>query len=129
METAEECVDQTRKKQPDWFHDFVDILMPLVTAKRKALYRFLQNGTTVHKKKFRRHQKFLKKAVDEAKEARISRVVREAECAGRNGKQRWTSYQEVTEGPCRKESCVINSAVQKGLRNDEWARGSEGDVA
>ena len=38
-------------------------------------------------------------------------------------------HQEVTEGPCKKETCVINSAVQEGWRNDEWARGSKDDVA
>ena len=60
METAEECVGRARKKQPDWFSDAFDMLMPLVTAKRRALCRFLQSGTTAHKKEFRRHQRIVK---------------------------------------------------------------------
>ena len=91
MKTAEECVGRARKKQPDWFSDAFDTLMPLV----RALCRFLQSGTTAHKKEFRRHQRVVKKAVDEAKEMWISRVVREAERAGRDGKQRWTSIRKL----------------------------------
>lgn len=37
-------------------------------------------------------------------------------------------HQEVTDGSCRKEASVTNPVVQEGWRNDEWARGCEGDV-
>jgi len=37
----------------------------------------------------------LKKAVDEAKEEWIGRVMREAECARRDGKQRWASIRKL----------------------------------
>ena len=95
METAEECVGRARKKQPDWFQDAVDTLMPLVAAKRRAHNRFLQTPTTAAKKEFRRRQGALKKAVDEAKEEWISRVMREAECARRDGKRRWASIRKL----------------------------------
>ena len=57
--------------------DAIDSLMPLVTAKRRAYCRFLHAHTTSSKKEFRQHQRIVKKAVDEAKEAWISRVIRE----------------------------------------------------
>ena len=78
VEAAEECLGRARKKQPDWFLDAVETLMPLVDAKRSAHCRFLREHTTSSKKEFRRHQRIVKKAVDEAKEAWISRVTREA---------------------------------------------------
>ena len=57
METAEESVGQVRKKQPDWFSDATDTLMPLVTAKQRAHCRFLQLQTTAAKREFRKQQK------------------------------------------------------------------------
>ena len=69
--------------------------MPLVTAKRNAHCRFLKTLTTAAKKEFRRHQRLVKKAVDEAKEEWIRRVIREAECARRDGKQRWMSIRKL----------------------------------
>ena len=65
--------------------------MPLVAAKRRARCRFLHDHNTSSKKEFRQHQRTVKKAVDEAKEAWISRVTREAELAKKNGKPRWKS--------------------------------------
>ena len=69
--------------------------MPLVTAKRRAHCRFLQVHTVASKREFRRHQRIVKKAVDEAKEVWISRVIREVECARKDGKQRWTSIRKL----------------------------------
>ena len=91
MEAAEESVGRGRKRQPDSFSDANDTLMPLVTAKRRAYHRFLQTHATSDKREFRRTQRVVKKAVDEAKEAWIGRVVKEAECVRRDGKQRWKS--------------------------------------
>ena len=67
MESAEECIGRAKRKQSDWFLDSFVTLMPLVTAKKKAHTRFLQNPTTAAKKEFRKHQRAVKKAVDEAK--------------------------------------------------------------
>jgi len=36
VEAAEECVGRAGKKQPDWFLDAVDALMPLVAAKQST---------------------------------------------------------------------------------------------
>ena len=67
VETAEDCLGRARKRQPDWFLDATDTLMPLVAAKRRAYCRFLHNHDTSCKKEFRRHQRIVKKAVDEVK--------------------------------------------------------------
>ena len=69
VEAAEDCLGQARKRQPDWFLDVTDTLMPLVAAKRRAYCRFQHDHNTSSKKEFRRHQRIVKKAVDEAKEA------------------------------------------------------------
>ena len=95
VESAEECLGRARKRQPDWFLDAIDTLMPLVTVKRRAYCRFLHAHTTSSKKKFRQHQRVVKKAVDEAKEAWITRVVREVECVRKDGKQRWMSIRKL----------------------------------
>ena len=74
VEAAEECLGRARKRQPDWFLYATDTLMLLVAAKRRAHCRFLHDHNTSSKKEFRQHQRTVKKAVDEAKEAWISRV-------------------------------------------------------
>jgi len=74
----------------EWL-DAVDTLMPLVKAKTEAYCSFLHDHTTSSKKEFRQHQRTLKKAVDEAKVAQIGKVITEAECAMKDGKQRWMS--------------------------------------
>ena len=94
METAEESVGWVRKKQPDWLSDANDTLMPLVTAKRRAHCRFLQLQTTAPKRELK-HQRTMKKAVDEAKEAWISGVIKDTEHARKDGKQRWTSIKKL----------------------------------
>ena len=95
METAGESVGRARMKQLDWFSDTTDTLMPLVTAKRRAHCRFLQLQTTAAKRKFRKHQRIVKKAVDEAKEAWISGVIKEAVRARKDGKQRWNNIKKL----------------------------------
>ena len=95
VETDEDCLGWARKRQPDWFLDVIDTLKPLVAANRRAQCKFLHDHTNSSKKEFRQHQRIVKKAVDEAKEAWISRVTREAETARKNGKQRWTSIRKL----------------------------------
>ena len=80
VEAAEDYLGRAGKRQPDWFLDFTDTLMPLVATKRRAHCRFLRNHNT---------------SVDEAKEAWVSRVTREAELERKNGKQRWTSIRKL----------------------------------
>ena len=50
MESAEECIGHKKKKQPDWFLDSINTLMPLVTAKREAHLKFLQTPTSTTRK-------------------------------------------------------------------------------
>ena len=95
METAEQCVGREWKKQPDWFYDAIDTLMPLVHAKRRAYCCFLKANTIAAKKEFRRHQRIVKKAVDEAKEAWINAMSMEAVCAGKNERRRWESIRKL----------------------------------
>ena len=61
--------------KPDWFNNANDTLIPPVTAKWKAYCRFLQTYTLQDKKEFRWHQRIVKKAVYEAKEEWISRIL------------------------------------------------------
>ena len=51
----------------------------------------MKANITAAKKEVRRHQRIVKKAVEEAKEAWINRVSKEADYAGKNGKQGWES--------------------------------------
>ena len=98
VEAAEDCLrclGWASKRQPDWLLEAIDTLKPSVAAKRRAHSKFLHDHTTSSKKEFRQHQRIVKKAVDEAKEAWISRVTREAETARKNGKQRWTSIRKL----------------------------------
>lgn len=61
---ADATLDRREKKQPEWFEDSLEDLIPLIEAKNKAL----QSGLPADKKDFRRHQRLVKKAVIEAKE-------------------------------------------------------------
>ena len=95
IETAEQCVGREWKKQPDWFYDAIDTLMPLVHAKQKAYCCFLKANTTAVKKEFRRYQRTVKKAVDEAMEAWINVMSMDAVCASKNEKRQWESIRKL----------------------------------
>ena len=56
MTTAEECIGRKTKRQPDWFIDLADTLMPLVNAKWSAHERYLKTNNASDKKEFRKHQ-------------------------------------------------------------------------
>ena len=49
--TAEECIRWKKKRQPDWFTDSADTLMPLVDAKRSTHERFLKTNNASDKKR------------------------------------------------------------------------------
>ena len=72
-----------------------DELTPLISAKQQAYRRFLQTSTTAFKKEFRKHQRIVKKAVDEAKEAWIRSVVAEVDGVKRDGKMKWMSIRKL----------------------------------
>ena len=50
----------------------------------------------VIRKEFRKHQRLVKEAVDEAKESWICRVTKEVEKAKKDGKHRWASIRLAT---------------------------------
>ena len=67
VSAGEAVVGHGRKKQPDWFLDAADTLQLLLDEKYAALDRFLQVNSMSAKKEFRRHQREIKHAVDNAK--------------------------------------------------------------
>ena len=79
MTSAEEAVGCARKKQSDWFIDATDVLAPLLDDKIRAHQRYLLSQCSSTKKEFRQCQRLVKKAVDEAKEVWISKVIDDAE--------------------------------------------------
>ena len=95
ISTAEAVVGRGKKKQPDWFSDGADTLLPLLSAKEHAHNRVLQVNSITNRKEFRKHQRAVKRAVDEAKERWILRVEREAESARKDGKQRWMNIRQL----------------------------------
>ena len=83
-----------RKKQPDWFVKAADTLQPLLDVYWKS-YEVLQVDNTVNRRKFRKHQRTVKCAVDAAKEEWISELANIAEKARKDGKQRWTCIRQL----------------------------------
>ena len=82
------------KKQPDWFIDATDMLRPLLDDKARARQWYLQLQNSFAKLEFRFRQRLVKRAVDEAKEAWISKVISDAEHC-HNGKLRWDCIRKL----------------------------------
>ena len=76
------------KKQPDWLIDATDILRPLLDDKAGACQRYFQLQNSSAKREFRFRQRLVKRAVDEAKEAWISKGISDTEHC-HDGKLRW----------------------------------------
>ena len=87
--TAEETVGRGRRRHPEWFEENSETLLPLVEVKNRAHLRALRSNTAADRKEFRRQQRIVKRAVDEAKEEWICRVAKEAETAAKDGCTRW----------------------------------------
>ena len=64
------------KKQPDWFLESSDKLKPTIEAKNKARVRRLHSNTEANRKKFRSHQRLVKKAVNTAKEEWVAKAAK-----------------------------------------------------
>ena len=88
------CGGRARKKQPDWFTDAIDKLTPLLDDKAKARQRYLQLQSSSAKREFRLCQRVVKRAVDEAKETWINKVIGDAE-RRRDGKLRWDCIKKL----------------------------------
>ena len=83
------------KKHPDWFVEASDTLQPLIDAKNAALNQFLQKQSVSAKKEFRRCQRTVQSAIDDAKEQWINKVADEAEKARKDGHQRWACVRKL----------------------------------
>jgi hypothetical protein len=95
MSCAEKCVGRSKRKQPDWFKDAIDVLTPLLADKQEAYNRFLCTQNSETKKEFRKCQRNVKKAVDEAKEKWIRNVIRDVELNNKDGKQKWKCIRKL----------------------------------
>ena len=92
---TESAIGRSSRRQPDWFAESIDILMPLVEAKNASQKRMLQTNSTADRKAFRRCQRAVKAAVDEAKEKWMCRIASDAEKAIKDGRTRWQSIRKL----------------------------------
>ena len=104
VSAAGEVVGRWKRKQPDWFEDSEELLSPLIKDKDDAHLRMIQCNTSANQMEFRRHQRKVKVAVDNANEEWTCRVAKE----GGNCKKGWLhkveEYQEVAAGSCWKKT-------------------------
>ena len=112
---AEKTIGRGKRKQPEWFEESLEVLMPLIEAKNDAHKRMLATKSVKARKEFRQQQRKVKRAVDQAREYWIRRVALEGEAAVKDGKTRWDCIrrlQQAYAGP---------SAVRK--ENGDLTRG------
>ena len=83
------------KKHRDWFVEASDTLQPLIDAKNAALNQFLQRQSVSANKEFRRHQRIVQSAIDDAKKQWINKVADEAKKARKDGHQRWACVRKL----------------------------------
>ena len=95
--SAEEAIGRGRRRQPEWFEESSELLVPLIKAKNKAHLNALRSNTVANRKEFRRHQRSVKRAVDKAREEWICRVAREGEAAVKDGRARWDSVRRLQQ--------------------------------
>ena len=95
VSAAEKIVGRGKRKQPDWFEDSEELLSPLIKAKDDAHLRIIQCTTSANRKEFRRHQRKVKIAVDNAKKEWICRVAKEGKAARKDGCTRWKSIRKL----------------------------------
>ena len=95
LAAAEESLGRGRKKQPEWFMEAADTQTPLLEAKRAAHAKVLQIDSVANRRAFRRQQRMVNAAVDEAKEEWVRRLAKDAERAKKDGKQRWKSIRQL----------------------------------
>lgn len=84
-----------QQKQPDWFMESTNTLMPLIQKKNEAHERMLQNHSTKNRKEFHRQQRVVKEAVQAAKERRVLQVARGGEKGGKDGHVRCTCIRKL----------------------------------
>ena len=93
---AEEVVCRWKRKPPDWFEDSEELLSPLIKDKDDAHLRMIQCNTSASQMEFRRHQRKVKVAVDNANEEWICMVAKEGEAVKKDGCTRWKSIRNCS---------------------------------
>ena len=120
VSAAEETFGRERRKQPEWFTENNDKLVPLIEEKNRAFETFLRSPSLATKRSFRQLQRKVKRAVDEARESWIAKVAADGEAAVKDGKTRWESIRKLQRAFGGRKS-VRPSAVKK--LNGELAEG------
>ena len=92
--SVEEAIGRGRRRQ---FEESSELLVSLIRAKNRAHLDALRSNTVANRKKFRRHQRSVKRAVDKAREEWICRVAREGEAAVKDGHARWDSVRGLQQ--------------------------------
>ena len=95
MSAGEAAVGRGRERQPEWFSDAAGVLQPLLDEKNAAYRRYLQGNSVVAKREFRRQQRRVKLAVDNAKEEWICKAAGDAESAKKDGRKRWMCIRQL----------------------------------
>ena len=97
VNAAEKAIGRGRKKNPEWFEENFQTLVPLIECKNRAHRKVMQSNSTADQKKFRRCQRAVKQAVDKAREEWICRVAKEAEAAVKDGHTRWENIRALQQ--------------------------------
>ena len=97
VNAAEETIGRGQRKNPEWFEENLDTLLPLIESKNQAHHRAIQSNSTADRKEFRRRQRAVKQAVDKAREEWICRVAKEAENAVKDGRTRWENIRTLQQ--------------------------------
>ena len=112
VSAAEKTIGRGEKKQPEWFEESAELLIPLIERKNEAHSRALKTNSVAARKEFRHRQREVKRAVDKAREQWNKRVAMEGEKAKKDGRTRWESIRMLQRTHARRKS-VRQSAVRK----------------
>ena len=88
---AEESIGKGFCSNPEWFEDSYTQLKPLIDKKNNAHWKFLQVGTRLRRRTFKKLQRMVQEAVFRAKENWFNKVAAKGEAAKRDGQDRWGS--------------------------------------
>ena len=86
VSVTEAVLGRGKKRQPDWFLESEEKLLPLVKAKEVAHSRPLQDDSVTNGRQFRKHQRAVKFAAVEAKEDWIRRMAMKVKQAKKDGR-------------------------------------------
>ena len=107
---ASDILGYGRCKQPDWFNESENTLLPLLDARNTARAVLLQKGTRAARRRFRRCQNTVQLAVAAAMEAWIERISLQAEAEHSDCGERWRCIQQL-QGVAAGWRCLRPMAV------------------